>query len=97
MRENNVLIRQFKLNRCKLKMKYVYEYLTYSFAKNMFNALLIFFKNISEILFRNNRLPIFQIFRHGDRAPLSTYPRDPHKSYKWPDGLGQLLRVRKNK
>ncbi|KAK7580583.1 hypothetical protein V9T40_001212 [Parthenolecanium corni] len=34
------------------------------------------------------------IFRHGDRAPVSTYPNDPHKSYLWPDGLGQLLKVR---
>jgi testicular acid phosphatase len=38
-----------------------------------------------------------QVFRHGDRAPLASYPTDPHKeavSSLWPRGLGQLTRVR---
>lgn len=38
-----------------------------------------------------------QVFRHGDRAPLVSYPTDPHKeavSTLWPRGLGQLTSVR---
>ncbi|XP_069461545.1 testicular acid phosphatase homolog [Ambystoma mexicanum] len=30
------------------------------------------------------------LYRHGDRAPIDTYPKDPHKDAAWPGGLQQL-------
>ncbi|KAJ2943881.1 hypothetical protein O0L34_g8205 [Tuta absoluta] len=35
------------------------------------------------------------LFRHGARAPLSTYKSDPFKNYQWPDGLGALTNAGK--
>lgn len=35
------------------------------------------------------------IYRHGDRGPMSVYPRDPHQADAWPEGLGQLTKLGK--
>ncbi|XP_019336726.1 testicular acid phosphatase isoform X1 [Alligator mississippiensis] len=33
------------------------------------------------------------LYRHGDRAPMDTYPSDPHKEGPWPQGFQQLTQV----
>lgn len=35
------------------------------------------------------------LFRHGARAPVSSYNSDPYKNYQWPDGLGSITNVGK--
>jgi len=35
-----------------------------------------------------------QLFRHGDRNPTETYPKDPYINYTWPNGWGALTKVR---
>ncbi|XP_028408420.1 prostatic acid phosphatase-like [Dendronephthya gigantea] len=32
------------------------------------------------------------LYRHGDRSPVATFPKDEHKSY-WKQGLGQLTEI----
>lgn len=32
------------------------------------------------------------LFRHGDRNPRMTYPKDPYINYTWPGGLGALTK-----
>ncbi|KAM9299439.1 testicular acid phosphatase homolog [Gastrophryne carolinensis] len=32
------------------------------------------------------------VYRHGDRAPIATYPNDPHRESIWENGLQQLTK-----
>ena len=40
-------------------------------------------------MFKGNNINL-QIFRHGDRSPVGTYPNDPYKEEDWPQGYNQL-------
>ncbi|KAI2800106.1 hypothetical protein BLOT_014013 [Blomia tropicalis] len=41
---------------------------------------------------------VILIHRHGDRTPISTYPRDPYRNDSfWPDGWGELTIKGKNR
>ncbi|KAG5348337.1 EHD1 protein, partial [Acromyrmex charruanus] len=35
---------------------------------------------------------VINLFRHGDRTPTETYPKDPYINYNWPGGWGSLTK-----
>ncbi|KAK6030340.1 hypothetical protein OSTOST_03532, partial [Ostertagia ostertagi] len=42
----------------------------------------------------NDKLHLVQVvWRHGDRAPVMTYPTDVHQEDAWPNGWGELTEV----
>ena len=49
----------------------------------------------SNLLNANNKRTLIMvqvIFRHGERAPILTYPNDPYKNYNWGTPLGTLTK-----
>lgn len=61
------------------------------------NHFCVFFLLLYSLPFTHDHSVLYnisQIFRHGDRTPVETYPNDPYKDPSlWPVGFGQLTNV----
>ncbi|CEF60880.1 Histidine phosphatase superfamily,clade-2-containing protein [Strongyloides ratti] len=49
--------------------------------------------NLLEGYYRKNLVLVQTVFRHGERAPLKTYPNDPYKNHEWGVPLGTLTKA----